>query len=331
MALKENYKDDILDTSQNVKRKYQMENNGDGTVSFTDVTEYTQQGDSFGSGDINATNSKVNTIDSAVTALNANLDGFKFYPTGTQIVGLISDDSAYTDEDGNYVVWGTATAEQLVADNPNTYKAIASTEDTRGKAGADTACPFKSKISGLQYIDSKYSMNNAFFRSLGINNLKYKDKYLFVISHWNNTANEGVLVNGNRIPLTTIGYASGYSGASFGATSKLSESDIITAPSDYGFNAQLNILSDYPFELIHVKSSSQVITQNHKKWIGFLSLNPSYYNTLKVNGSGISGWTDLQNSGGTISLSFKDLTEYIHIGDTISADSNGALLVGIDY
>ena len=62
MALKENYKDDILDTSQNVKRKYQMENNGDGTVSFTDVTEYTQQGDSFGASDMNAITHFINNI-----------------------------------------------------------------------------------------------------------------------------------------------------------------------------------------------------------------------------------------------------------------------------
>lgn len=64
MALKENYKDDILDTSQNVKRKYQMENNGDGTVSFTDVTEYTQQGDSFGASDLNAMAHAINNTSS---------------------------------------------------------------------------------------------------------------------------------------------------------------------------------------------------------------------------------------------------------------------------
>lgn len=284
MALKENYKDDILDTSQNVKRKYQMENNGDGTVSFTDVTEYTQQGDSFGASDMNAVNSEVNEVvnnlgaknmlpnnattrtingitftvnnDGSVTVngtassvaslfligstsawgsnqykncilngcpsggsndsyrivmqtssdgsaisktyledgngvlidddnqyckiyiriaggytannlifkpmirpsrikddtyapyaqtnkeLTDNLSGFKFYPTGTGIVGLISDDSAYTDTDGNYVVWGTATANQLVEDNPNTYKSVPSEEDTRGKEGEDTAMSF---------------------------------------------------------------------------------------------------------------------------------------------------------------------------------------------
>lgn len=135
MALKENYKDDILDVSVNTKRKYRMTENADGTVSLDDETVYTQEGDSFGASDMNATNSKVNTLD-------ANLDGFKFYPTGTGIVGLIADDSAYTDEDGNYVVWGTATANQLVEDNPNTYKSVPSTEDTRGLVGEDTAKSF---------------------------------------------------------------------------------------------------------------------------------------------------------------------------------------------
>lgn len=180
MALKENYKDDILDTSQNVKRKYQMENNGDGTVSFTDVTEYTQQGDNFGSGDINATNSKVNTLD-------ANLDGFKFYPTGTGIVGLISDDSAYTDEDGNYVVWGTPTAEQLVEDNPNTYKSVPSEEDTRGQVGEDTAKSFGG--NEMQYI----GMSN---RQIG-NMIAPKDfSQLIIISMDNDNTIKSFIHNG---------------------------------------------------------------------------------------------------------------------------------------
>jgi hypothetical protein len=81
-------------------------------------------------------------VQGAVDELNDNLSGFKFYPAGTGIVGLISDDSAYTDEDGNYVIWGTETAEQLVEDNPNTYKSVPSEEDTRGKVGKDTVVKF---------------------------------------------------------------------------------------------------------------------------------------------------------------------------------------------
>ena len=58
ITLKTDYKDDVLDTSVNERRKYQMIQNGDGTVSFVDVTEYSQVGDSFGGADINATNGK---------------------------------------------------------------------------------------------------------------------------------------------------------------------------------------------------------------------------------------------------------------------------------
>lgn len=39
------YKDDVLDTSKNTKRKYRMDNNSDGTISLTDVTAYLQNGD----------------------------------------------------------------------------------------------------------------------------------------------------------------------------------------------------------------------------------------------------------------------------------------------
>lgn len=60
--LKTNYKDDVLDTSKNTRRKYEMTTNSDGTISLEDVTEYTQVGDSFGSKDINETNGKINEV-----------------------------------------------------------------------------------------------------------------------------------------------------------------------------------------------------------------------------------------------------------------------------
>lgn len=47
------YKDDILDTSVNTRRKYRMIQNADGTVSFEDATTYLQIGDNFGAADIN--------------------------------------------------------------------------------------------------------------------------------------------------------------------------------------------------------------------------------------------------------------------------------------
>lgn len=65
--LKTNYKDDVLNTSKNEKRKFRMIQNDDGTVSFDDATEYMQQGDAFGAADINATNAKINEQTQSLT------------------------------------------------------------------------------------------------------------------------------------------------------------------------------------------------------------------------------------------------------------------------
>lgn len=71
--LKTNYKDDVLDASKNEKRKFRMIQNDDGTVSFDDATEYTQQGDAFGAADINATNAKINEQSQSLTQQVADI------------------------------------------------------------------------------------------------------------------------------------------------------------------------------------------------------------------------------------------------------------------
>lgn len=80
--LKTNYKDDILDADINTMRKFNMINNSDGTVSFKDVTTYTQQGDKYGSAQINQQNTKINEHEDSITQinndLNANSKPFKF-------------------------------------------------------------------------------------------------------------------------------------------------------------------------------------------------------------------------------------------------------------
>ena len=81
--LKTNYKDDVLDTSKNEKRKFRMIQNDDGTVSFDDATEYTQQGDAFGAADINATNAKINEQSQSLININ------KF--TSTNILAVNQD------------------------------------------------------------------------------------------------------------------------------------------------------------------------------------------------------------------------------------------------
>ena len=64
--LRTDYKDDILNTEVNTQRKYRKVQNDDGTVSFEDVTAYSQVGDSFGASDINKTNLAIDELNNAI-------------------------------------------------------------------------------------------------------------------------------------------------------------------------------------------------------------------------------------------------------------------------
>lgn len=128
-----NFKDDILKENMNGKRRFNMIQNGDGTVSFEDVTDYTQVGSTFGAAQINATNTAVNNaadaskiIDSletikantqsgyiagalAVKALNSNL-GAKIYYLGTGNSFNVSDYPGYKNFTKDNFIIGTNSA-----------------------------------------------------------------------------------------------------------------------------------------------------------------------------------------------------------------------------
>ncbi|MCM1225156.1 MAG: hypothetical protein NC548_62965, partial [Lachnospiraceae bacterium] len=59
-TLPTNFQDDIMGASMGGKRRYNLINNTDGTVSLEDVTAYDQIGSNFGAGQINQTNAAVN-------------------------------------------------------------------------------------------------------------------------------------------------------------------------------------------------------------------------------------------------------------------------------
>jgi len=84
MALKTNYKDDIFTGDY---RKYRQINNSDGTISLSDVTQYSQTGDKFGASDINATNQAVNQLNSDLTAKVAGFTSGSY----TKVTGLAYD------------------------------------------------------------------------------------------------------------------------------------------------------------------------------------------------------------------------------------------------
>lgn len=75
-TLPTDYQDDILDTSQNTNRKYEVVNNPDGTISLIDRTVYIQQGSQLGAQDVNNQNEEITNLTQSLTASNSQ--GFKF-------------------------------------------------------------------------------------------------------------------------------------------------------------------------------------------------------------------------------------------------------------
>lgn len=100
-----------------------------------------------------------------IATLNDNLSGFKFYPTGTQLVALVADDSYYTDTNGKYVLADSTTGQSMI-DNV-TYKALASTEDCHGEVGADTATPFSSGVDLENISIQGVTANRSFTAIIG--------------------------------------------------------------------------------------------------------------------------------------------------------------------
>lgn len=76
-TLRTNYKDDVFSGD----RKYTMVNNGDGTVSFVDQTQYSQVGDTYGAAEINEQNAAIN--EKGVTVSNSSI------PVGSRLAGQL--------------------------------------------------------------------------------------------------------------------------------------------------------------------------------------------------------------------------------------------------
>lgn len=57
-----NFQDDVIDTTVSDKRRYNLINNSDGTVSLEDVTTYEQTGSMYGAEEINKLNGTVNAV-----------------------------------------------------------------------------------------------------------------------------------------------------------------------------------------------------------------------------------------------------------------------------
>ena len=84
-----NFKDDILKENMNGKRRFNMIQNSDGTVSFEDVTDYAQVGSTFGAAQINATNTAVNNAADASKIIDS-LETIKANTQSGYIAGALA-------------------------------------------------------------------------------------------------------------------------------------------------------------------------------------------------------------------------------------------------
>ena len=75
------FKDDIMSDSAG-RRKYQMIQNEDGTVSFVDVTDYSQTGSSYGAKEVNEEREAINAIIDELNKKQTQITGGTAEPTG---------------------------------------------------------------------------------------------------------------------------------------------------------------------------------------------------------------------------------------------------------
>ena len=124
-----NFVDDILAQPMGGKRKFAITDNGDGTYSIEDVTEYTQIGSDFGASQMNQTNQAVNDSCDKADVID-DLDDIVANQAGGMIAGakavaeLISkipeEDNGYLKfVDGTLIQWGSDTTS-----NTNAVKVI---------------------------------------------------------------------------------------------------------------------------------------------------------------------------------------------------------------
>lgn len=86
MSLKTNYKNDAFEG----KRKYLIQDNGNGTWSIEDITQYAVTGDIFNADDINATNKAVNTHETKLSETEQSIASLDESLTKVQNVTLLT-------------------------------------------------------------------------------------------------------------------------------------------------------------------------------------------------------------------------------------------------
>lgn len=119
-TLPTNFTDDILNSSMGGKRRYNLIQNSDGTVSLEDVTDYTQVGSDFGSAQINQTNHAVNESCDKADVID-DIDDIVANQANGKIAGAKAVATLNADLSSNIVRRETSLSLSV---NANQYKAV---------------------------------------------------------------------------------------------------------------------------------------------------------------------------------------------------------------
>ena len=148
-TLPTNYQDDILNASMNGKRRYNLIQNTDGTVSLEDVTDYDQVGSNFGAGQINAITTAVNES----ADKNRIIDSLSTIKTNMQsgyMAGALAAKELYNEINGNFAF--------------SAYKVTANSSYISGSTFGGLKLGKICMIQGFAIVSKQLSENTEIFR-----------------------------------------------------------------------------------------------------------------------------------------------------------------------
>lgn len=161
-TLPTNYKDDVLATSMGKKRRYNLIQNDDGTISLEDATEYTQVGDNYGAAQLNATNQAVNeSVDQA--KIIDSLDDISANTQPGMVAGALAVAALYgkiNTYTNNVLIgkWGSSWNLSTTSKNIGSSKPIVDDDCYKTTTGANATVTIKQ--SGL-YCVTMYAQGAA--------------------------------------------------------------------------------------------------------------------------------------------------------------------------
>lgn len=94
--LKTNFQDDIINTEVTDKRRYNLINNTDGTISLEDVTTYEQIGSNYGALEINTANGTVNQLIDKVESAESKINSV-FFLTNQSVLNFTGNTCSISD------------------------------------------------------------------------------------------------------------------------------------------------------------------------------------------------------------------------------------------